>query len=71
MQDEKAENILKTAEQLCIGFDIDAICENVKTKLTVNISCTSYQKVGKISFKARKECYIKNSNSFLHKAEII
>ena len=71
LQDEKAENILKTAEQLCIGFDIDAICENVKTKLTVNISCTSYQKVGKISFKARKECYIKNSNSFLHKAEII
>lgn len=68
LKDEKAQKILRKSCWIGISGDFEVYCENVKTPVTMNISCWSYRKNEDII--AHMSYEIKNSNFFSHKPQI-
>nr|DAM60790.1 MAG TPA: hypothetical protein [Caudoviricetes sp.] len=68
LKDEKAQEILRKDPWIGISGDFDVYCENVKTSVTMNISCWSYRKNEDIV--AHMSYEIRNSNFFSHKSKL-
>lgn len=61
-KDEKLLDILNISKALTIGFDLSVTCENVKTILTMNVTCERYEINGDESC-VERIYNIKNSNA--------
>ena len=68
LKDEKAQKILRKDSWIGISGDFDVYCENVKTPVTMNISCWSYK--GNEELVAHMKYDIRDSNFFSHKASL-
>lgn len=68
LKDEKAQEILRKDSWIGISGDFDVYCENVKTPVTMNISCWSYRKNEDII--AHMSYEIRSSTFFSHKPQL-